>query len=85
MNLHSGARTCPASRAPLITRTRQGVRVTEAARAAGISRRTAYKWIARHAREGDAGLQDRSSRPRSSPTALAVDISAVSCGCGRRG
>jgi transposase InsO family protein len=73
MNLHSGARTCPASRALLITRIRQGWRVTRAAQAAGISCRTAYKWIARHAREGAMGLQDRSSRPRSSPTALALD------------
>ena len=40
---------------------------------AGISRRSAYKWIARHAREGDAGLRDRSSRPRSSPTALSIE------------
>ena len=73
MNLHSGARSCPASRALLIDRIRQGWRVTAASRAAGISTRTAYKWIARHAREGDTGLQDRSSRPRSSPTTLAVD------------
>jgi len=73
MNLHSGARSCPASRALLIERIRHGVRVSEAAQAAGISRRTAYKWIARHAREGRAGLRDRSSRPRTSPTALAVD------------
>jgi len=73
MNLHSGARTCPASRALLIERIRQGWRVTRAAQAAGISPRTAYKWIARHTREGKDGLQDRSSRPRSSPTALALD------------
>jgi len=73
MNLHSGARSCPASRALLIERIRHGMRVSEAAQAAGISRRTAYKWIARHAREGRAGLRDRSSRPRTSPTALAVD------------
>jgi transposase InsO family protein len=49
------------------------VRVSEAAQAAGISRRTAYKWIARYAREGRAGLRDRSSRPRTSPSALALD------------
>jgi len=59
MNLHSGARSCPASRALLIERIRQGMRVTEAARAAGISRRSTYKWIARYAREGAAGLRDR--------------------------
>jgi transposase InsO family protein len=38
-----------------------------------MSRRTAYKWIARHAEEGESGLQDRSSRPRSMPTALRVE------------
>jgi len=73
MNLHSGARSCPASRTLLIERIRRGTRVTEAAQAAGISRRTAYKWIARHAREGVEGLRDRSSRPLSSPTALTVE------------
>jgi hypothetical protein len=49
MNLHSGARSCPASRALLIERVRRGTRISDAARAAGISRRSAYKWIARHA------------------------------------
>jgi putative transposase len=32
-----------------------------------ISRKTAYKWIARYEREGAAGLDTRSSRPHSSP------------------
>jgi len=73
MNLHSGARSCPASRALLITRIRQGCPITAAAEAAGISRRTAHKWIARHRREGSDGLRDRSSRPRSSPTALTLE------------
>jgi len=73
MNLHSGARSCPASRALLIERVRRGTRISDAARAAGISRRSAYKWIARHAAEGGAGLRDRSSRPRSSPAALAIE------------
>jgi transposase InsO family protein len=74
MNLHSGARTCPASRALLIDRIAQGDwRVTAAAQAAGISRRTAYKWIARHSIEGEAGLADRSSRPHHSPSTLNVN------------
>ena len=67
MDLHSGARTCPASRALLVQRiTVQGWTVPTAASAAGISGRTAYKWLAR-ARSGDTGLQDRSSRPHRSP------------------
>ena len=74
MNLHSGARTCPASRALLIDRAqRQGWHVTAAARAAGVSPRTAYKWIARHAREGEPGLHDRSSRPHPSPGELPLE------------
>lgn len=30
----------------------------------GISRKTGYKWLARHTAEGEAGLSDRSRRPR---------------------
>ena len=41
-----------------------GWRVCEAASAAGISRQTASKWLARWRGEGIAGLADRSSRPQ---------------------
>ncbi len=34
-----------------------------------VSRKTAYKWLSRYRREGEAGLGDRSRRPRSSPGA----------------
>jgi len=37
--------------------------VAKAAAQAGVSVRTAYKWLARARQEGDAGLADRSSRP----------------------
>jgi transposase-like protein len=73
MNLHSGARSCPASRALLIERIEAGSPITTAAEAIGVSRRTAYKWLARFAREGVTGLRDRSSRPRSMPTALRLE------------
>jgi transposase InsO family protein len=74
MNLHSGARTCPASRALLVGRVRQsGWTVTRAADAAGISRRTAHKWLARYASEDPASLADRSSRPRRSPGRTPVE------------
>jgi len=67
MDLHSGARTCPASRALLAARVREdGWTVSAAARAAGISRVTAHKWLAR-SRETPSALTDRSSRPRRSP------------------
>lgn len=65
MNLHSGARTCPASRGLLVQRVRElGWTVTRSAEAAGISRRTAHKWLRRYEPERPASLQDRSSRPR---------------------
>ena len=68
MIVHSRARTCPASRALLVERVRrQGWSVAEVAAAAGISERTAYKWLARQPSEGPAGLHDRNSRPRRSP------------------
>lgn len=68
MNLHSSAKTCPRSRAILIRRVRcLGWTVLAAAQAAGISLRTAYKWLARFKAEGRSGLLDRSSRPHHSP------------------
>jgi len=78
MNVHSLARSLPASRALLVDRVRkQGWKVAAAAVAAGISTRTAYKWLARHWAEGAAGLRDRSSRPRSSPSRLPADREAL--------
>jgi transposase InsO family protein len=70
MNIHENARTIPASRALLVSRVRQeGWRVREAAWAAGISERTAYKWL-RRAAQGDKSLRDRPSRARRLPHAL---------------
>lgn len=40
----------------------------------GISRKTGYKWIERYLRNGAAGLEDRSRRPRSAPNATAPQI-----------
>lgn len=78
MNVHSLARSLPASRALLVDRVRkQGWKVAAAAAAAGISARTAYKWLARHRAEGASGLRDRSSRPRTSPTRLPADREAL--------
>jgi transposase-like protein len=36
----------------------------------GVSRRTVLKWLTRYEAEGEAGLQDRSSRPHQSPNRL---------------
>jgi transposase InsO family protein len=64
MNIHSSARTCVASRALLVERVQvEGWSAKAAATAAGVSARTAYKWLERFRDEGFGGLRDRSSRP----------------------
>lgn len=68
MKLHGNARTCPRSRRLLVGRVLdEGWALGAAAEAAGVSARTAAKWVARFRAEGEVGLVDRSSRPRSSP------------------
>ncbi len=69
MSLHKHARLTPRGRVLLIERIHQGLRVEEAAQAAGISVRTAYKWLKRFRGEGESGLLDRSSRPKHCPHA----------------
>ena len=65
MNLHSLARSCPASRALMIDRVeKRGWSVEEAAEAAGLSRRRGYHWLARWRELGREGLRDASSRPK---------------------
>jgi transposase InsO family protein len=71
MNLHANSRTCPSSRQLICRRVvEEGWTVRQAAEAAGCSRRTAAKWLARY-RAGDQLLRDRSSRPKRSPARLA--------------
>jgi transposase InsO family protein len=68
MKLHGNARTCPRSRRLLVTRIEEeGWSRRDAAAAAGISERTASKWLARFRTEGEAGLADRSSAPHRIP------------------
>ena len=47
--------------------------MAEAARAAGVSERTAWKWLGRWRAEGERGLIDRGSRPRRQPRATPVE------------
>jgi len=61
---HRNARLTPHGRQLLCERVEAGGwKLTEAAAAAGVSRQTAGKWLARWRTEGAAGLVDRSSRP----------------------
>lgn len=45
----------------------------------GISRATAHKWVRRWQTEGDTGLFDRSSRPRTTPHRTAPRTEAAVC------
>ena len=69
MTLHSNARTCPRSRRLLVERVLvEGWSLKLAAGAAGVSERTAWKWVARYRGEGEAGLEDRPSTPKRVPS-----------------
>ncbi len=65
--LNAKPRLSPWSRLLLVRRVLAGRPAAHVASEMGISRATAYKWLARYRAEGVAGLADRSSRPRSSP------------------
>jgi transposase len=68
MRLHGNARTCLHSRLLIVERVlEQGWTVAAAAEAAGVSARTAAKWLGRYRSEGRAGLVDRSSAPQRMP------------------
>jgi transposase InsO family protein len=68
VQLHPNAKLVPAARLLLVVRVRkQAFPVARVAREAGVSRQTAYKWLARFDAEGRPGLEDRPSRPRRIP------------------
>jgi len=76
MDLHQNARSCPASRELLVFRVRRlGWKVGDAARAAGLSDRRAYTWLARAKRE--PAMVDRSSRPHVSPRQTPAELVAA--------
>jgi len=67
---HRNARLTPRGRQLLVQRVRdQGMPVAHVAKAMGISRQCAHRWVKRFDEEGPAGLEDRSSRPRRCPGA----------------
>ena len=68
MKVHANAPLGPKGRLTLVRRVlEQGWSLAEAAEAAGVSERTCSKWVERYRGEGESGLLDRSSTPRSMP------------------
>jgi transposase len=69
MKLHANAGLSLKGRRLLVDRVlMQGWSLAEVSEAAGISERTACKWVARFRQEGEQGLLDRSSAPKDSPS-----------------
>jgi transposase InsO family protein len=65
MKIHANAPLGPKGRAIMVRRVlEEGIALTEAAEAAGVSARTAGKWVRRYRAGGEAGLLDRSSAPK---------------------
>lgn len=72
MNVHKNAKLTPTGRGLVVDRVLiQGRPVRVVGREMGVSARTVLKWIHRYEAQGDAGLEDRSSRPHRSPRRLA--------------
>src|SRR5215204_3494599 len=78
MKVHANAPLGPKGRETMVLRVlERGWSRTEAAIAAGVSERTCSKWIKRYRDEGEAGLQDRSSAPKSIPHRTPEDLVEV--------
>jgi transposase InsO family protein len=74
MKLHANARTCPNSRRLLVERIEErDWTLTAAAEAAGVSAKSARKWLNRWRAQGEPGLEDRSSAPRRRPSETPAD------------
>lgn len=68
MRMHPSAKGNANSRLVMVLRIeKEGWCVSQAAFAAGLSERRAYEWLRRYREAGQAGLVDRSSRPRRIP------------------
>jgi len=67
VHIHANARLTLRARRDIVELMLVGYPVNEIAAQFSVSRQTVYKWWRRWRTEGDAGLWDRSSRPRSCP------------------
>jgi transposase InsO family protein len=75
---HRNARLTFHGRWLLVRRVRdQHMPVAHVARAMGISRQCAHRWVARFDSEGAGGLYDRSSRPHRMPTKTSAAVEAA--------
>jgi transposase InsO family protein len=76
---HRNARLTVHGRRLLVERVRSGRPVAHVAAEMGVSRPTAHKWVRRFTAEGEPGLHDRSSRPRSTPHRTPAAVESRVC------
>ena len=76
MDIHENARTTRHGRMLIIERLHVGWSVAAVADTLGVTAKTVRKWRDRFAAEGAAGLADRFSLPRRSPTRLSSQAAA---------
>jgi transposase InsO family protein len=81
MNMHKNARLTPRGRERIARQVLSGQTPKAVGEAAGVCPRTVRKWVERYAREGLAGLRDRSSRPhrlyRPTPPVIVTQVEAL--------
>jgi len=73
---HGNARTSSYGRLLIVQRHQAGWPQAHIAKAMGVSRKCVKTWIDRYKAEGEPGLQDRSSRPHSTPTRTSPQVEA---------
>jgi transposase InsO family protein len=79
---HANARLNVRGRQLLVQRVREeGWAVAHAAKAMGISRQCAHRWLARYDEQGEAGLADRSSRPHTCPRRTPTELEDAIVAC----
>jgi transposase InsO family protein len=72
---HANARLTVHGRLLLVQRVvHDGRPVAHVAKELGVSRQCAHRWVNRYLADGEAGLADRSSRPRTCPHRTAVQV-----------
>ena len=82
---HRNARLNFRGRQLLVQRVReQGWAVAHAAKAQGVSRQCAHRWVKRFDEHGEAGLHDRSSRPHHCPRQTAPEVEERVLQCRRQ-
>ncbi len=73
---HRNAHLTPKSRLAIVREWQRGYAPAQIALGMRVSRATVYKWLRRFTCEGTPGLEDRTSRPASSPRRTPADLEA---------